>query len=469
MYNDTSFIDLTRPEVLSMIDIDERLKPAFINMMYRLQRYFNKHNYTKNFNYRLLFNDYLLTSNLSKRFRIMVSNEPSKIGCAGFYSADENRIVIDSKILNSKELEKILCHEFIHFLTMHYLIKCKIYNEKTKEIFNGGFINEALAEMLTLEIYPECKLYSGYAAQVRMMNYANQLCGSINLYQCFLLGYIDISVLKNKKKNRFAKSYETDFYKYITNYQKHENSFSYEDALMSNTYVNAQRSLILSVLETINDIGSYTEFLKKVINSPVPDYDFLVNALLRKEKELIDKLGIQDLKFKKELLSKLTAMRANMLIYYQSFFELPFRNGTVYYNDNNDYVIFVNSTPHKNLSLLNNVRKYINYGVYRFYYNIGNISYTITIDKKRQYDNLEMAKESFYNQLKAVKSDGSIRSEYYEYKDNMNRKIVVGVIDPEYGLRYEVADYNPVTRQLTSSPYNNRKINYSIQEIGHRR
>ena len=50
---DSSFIDLTKK--INRINIDDRLKPAFIKAMHKFQKYFNEQGYTSERNFNAFF------------------------------------------------------------------------------------------------------------------------------------------------------------------------------------------------------------------------------------------------------------------------------------------------------------------------------------------------------------------------------------------------------------------------------
>ena len=62
MKDDTSFIDLTKDEILSRIDINSKLIESFKEAMQKLQEYFNEHNYTRERDYSKFLERFLLFS-----------------------------------------------------------------------------------------------------------------------------------------------------------------------------------------------------------------------------------------------------------------------------------------------------------------------------------------------------------------------------------------------------------------------
>ena len=203
---DKSFVDLLSEENLSKINIDPRLVDSFKRVIKKMQVYFNSNGYTSERNYQEFFNEYLLNPDSSKNLSFFLNDEPSKIGAGGFYTNDGKRICIDeSNTRTNENLDSTLCHEFIHFLVMRGII-----NEQTADpqIRFGGFINEALTEMLNRQMYPNS---SAYEPQVCMMEFANLLSNNVNNYSLFLKGEIDAKGYGAASWNNFvanAKAYQ---------------------------------------------------------------------------------------------------------------------------------------------------------------------------------------------------------------------------------------------------------------------
>ena len=225
MNKDTSFIELTKPKNLSKIRIQPILIPIFVNTMQRMQNYFNKHNYTKHFNYKELFKEFILTNDASKVLKIRADFSMNLNDNNGYYSSEMNEIILNGSLLELKNIEFTLCHEFIHFITEQVFKRKMFKNSKNMKLYKNGFIKEALTEMLSMEIYPEFSNITGYISLVKMMEFVNELSGSINHYQSFLLGYINIKVVDWWKKTQIIKKYEEDFLNFITVYYAERNSY----------------------------------------------------------------------------------------------------------------------------------------------------------------------------------------------------------------------------------------------------
>ena len=233
LVEDKSFIDLSTEENLSKIDIDPRLIDSFKRVTDKLQTYFNANGYTSQRDYKKFFEEYLF-KDMDSKLRIRVSDEPSKIGAAGLYIHNQGitEIHIDETYLNNEEtLDSIFCHEFIHFLAMRGLAAVEYPDP---EIKNGGFINEALTEMLTQQIYPNS---NAYQPQVNMLKFANLLTGNVNNYSLFLRGKVDC---------KGGASAWNNFYASANAYQLScaDKKFLMRDAINDSNYISAQRCII---------------------------------------------------------------------------------------------------------------------------------------------------------------------------------------------------------------------------------
>jgi len=198
--------------------------------MHKIQEYFNAHGYTQERDYASYLRRNLLESD-SNNLKFVVQTIDEK-GVLGFFSKKDRKIAISEELLKndfSEGVECTLCHEFIHFLVMLEL------SLGEADIFSSSFINEALTEMLTQEIYPNS---NGYDAQVAMHKYENLLSGKVNNYSRFLQGFIDARYSSHEWSNyvESTKKFQNDFKKagYIT----------LEEARNNENYINAQRCLI---------------------------------------------------------------------------------------------------------------------------------------------------------------------------------------------------------------------------------
>ncbi len=268
-----TFGDLAKFENIEKMNLDPALEKIFIRLMRKLQEYFDEHGYT--IDYGFDFSDIInsLVLNGDNRLRIYASDETSVIHekAGGFFERENNRIVINKRILGDEDkLEKILCHEFIHFIVEN---KCLKNINPNSDIYNGGMINEALTEMLAREIVHFKGNTSGYEQHVRMLRFANILTDSVNDFRSFLKGRIEPKIY-NEYWEEFLKQarvYQDDFY--------NGGFHKFDEALKTKSYIDVQRSLIKMVWKN-KEPKSYLEFVKlvrKTSKRVVPDDDWMEN------------------------------------------------------------------------------------------------------------------------------------------------------------------------------------------------
>ena len=285
LVEDKSFIDLLTEENLSKIDIDPRLIDCFKRVTDKLQTYFNANGYTSQRDYKKFFEEYLF-KDMDSKLRIRVSDEPSKIGAAGFYIHNQGitEIHIDETYLNKEEtLDQIFCHEFIHFLVMREL---DVAEYPDPEIKNGGFINEALTEMLTQQIYPNS---NSYQPQVNMLKFANLLTGNVNNYSLFLRGKVDC---------KGGASAWNNFYASANAYQLScaDKKFLMRDAINDPNYISAQRCIIQANISPhlISSFSDYRKWLSILQQRPVIDNDFIDKLFTGMDRSLVSNLGLRN-------------------------------------------------------------------------------------------------------------------------------------------------------------------------------
>lgn len=302
--NDTSFIDLLKKNNLDKISIDDRVVEAFKSVMKKIQAYFNANGYSLERDYKKFFEEYLLTDDLSKKLNIIVNNEPSKRGALGIYYNEEKILSIDEKCLNDKEiLEHVLCHELIHFIVMR--------ENSKNEVSKSEFFNEALTEMLTIQILGNNK--KSYEPQVEMMKYINLLSGVVNNYSQFL-------------KGNFGGNYSSPNWNSILSFlnlyqNKFENKgYVLKDAKYDKDYINAQRKAIDNYVLSgrINNFSEYLEKINLIRHRVAPDSEYIEQELLKLDTNFINKLRIDNKRVKENMLTKLKDLRKNLDEYDQT-------------------------------------------------------------------------------------------------------------------------------------------------------
>lgn len=266
---DRPFLYLIQPDILEQLNIDPRLRDAFVNVMKKMDAYFYANGYYKLKDYKKFFCDYLI----NKDFSILCNDEPSKIGADGFYDKAKKRIVVDISRLGSKSLDGIICHEFIHFIVMHDLDP----KRHSADIVQGGFFNEAFTQMLTLQMFPEC---IAYEPQVKMVTFANLLGNSVNDYSWFLRGFIQGPSRAWLSYRSYANQY---FEKFVGK------GYRLYEAVEDEDYIKAQRYAIETFDRTKKTISfdEYIELLDILEERPVKDEEFIDCYLADKESSLI--------------------------------------------------------------------------------------------------------------------------------------------------------------------------------------
>lgn len=413
MNDDKSFIELTRYDNLSKIQIDSRLIPVFTNVMQRIQAYFNEHNYTKNYNYHNLIEQEILSNKNSKKLCIKCYNTGNSIN--GFYDLKNKLIVVNERLLyeSSKNCEHTLCHEFIHFLVSVVFKKRIFANKNIKEARSSGFIGEAFTEMLTLRIYPESIKKSGYSANVKLMEFYNTLSDNINQFQVFLHGKLQFKIVDWYKKPPEIQRKENEFIEWTNKYMDDcyatGTPFAIQLAHESESYCNAQRCLVEGFLKTVDNLDKYLNILEKLANLPVLDNYFMNNILSNKEYELIRNLNINDEEYFKCLMRDINALRNDILNFYSKNCILPYNGGVIYMFDNLEYINYGKGR-------IRAVDKIFLNGIYRYYYNIDGISYEFTIDKVNEYQLMEYYKNLFYGHLNYIKNYQNIEQSNHNLK-----------------------------------------------------
>ena len=283
---DKSFLYLTQDNIIEKINIDSHLIDSFKRVMAKQQEYFNANGYTSQRDYKEFFEEYLL-KDMSDKLKILISDEPSKSGADGFYRHKEGvqEIHIDSSCLTypAEYLDAVLSHEFIHFLVMRGLDKVEYPDP---EIKNGGFINEAITEMLNKQMYPNSM---SYMPQVNMLKFANLLTDKVNNYSLFLQGRVD--------SKRGASSWQ-NFVQDVAKYHREwvDKGFVMSQAVVDPNYIYAQRQLIQANIHQhlISSFEEYDKYLSIIEQRPAPDVEWIEQFKQGMDNGLLNKMNIRD-------------------------------------------------------------------------------------------------------------------------------------------------------------------------------
>lgn len=297
---DTSFLYFAKDNIIDKIDIDPILIDSFKRVMKTMQEYFNANGYTLDRNYKEYIQKYLLSTD-GKKFKFIV-DYISNPNWVGVYRKNKNEICISNKVIYDKdELDSTICHEFIHFLVMHGIDK----NSGEAEIVNGGFINEALTEMLTQQMYPKS---NAYLPQVSMQKYANLLSGNVNNYHRFLKGFVDA---------RYASSEWLNYLSYANEFQNEYNEKGYInffDAKNNKNYINAQRKLIDLFIKpnSKKTFDEYVDCIEKLLDRPVPDDEYISKVIESLDNTIIRSIGINNSNYETFFKEKLIEVRKSI-------------------------------------------------------------------------------------------------------------------------------------------------------------
>lgn len=310
-----AFTDLLKEENFNRIQIDERLREPFKNVLKKMQLFFDSNDYEKLKDYKAFFEKYLLLPLESEAvkystlgyfknnayyrgFTIELNDEPSKIGAGGFYRKGDSRICIDLSCLSNEEyLEGVIFHEFTHFIVMHDLEKGKC----SEEIYDGGFINEALTQMLTENSYPN---YASYVPQTSMIRYVNGLMDKTNDYRSFLKG----------QYSEYGASW-MNFRININKYHKKYKDTGFKlDTIKDEEYIQAQRCVVELATSSIHKVNSLAEYISLILkitkNIPALDDEWLDKYLKRLDEHFIEKnFNHVSNKTKNILIAKLGTLR----------------------------------------------------------------------------------------------------------------------------------------------------------------
>ena len=249
-------------------------------------------NWTNNRDYKDFFEKYLLHpySKLIMKFSSILD----QLDCEGYFNYEKKTLVINCNYINdNSKLIDILTHEFTHFLVKNYLVEKNLIKES---IYNNTFINEAITEMLKIQILP--LTYQSYTSQIAMLK--------------FLL-------IINNQKLDFEKYLTTGKICYIDSileelFEEYQNKLEDDDehiidAIDNPSYLKIQRYLIKSLDTNISNIEDYKNIILKISNRPVKDIYFMNKYYKKIENSLCDKLKINDINIRRKFMFYLKEYR----------------------------------------------------------------------------------------------------------------------------------------------------------------
>lgn len=290
---ETPFLDLIKPENLSKIKIDKELVPSFINVMKNKQRIYDKKGYTHAKHFPSLFKNYLLEEG-PNQYSIKFGKLEERVG--GIIEKKNKQILISEDLndsdVDSKIIEAVITHELFHLFSIgskpyikndmgefseDYLIKPDL------ELWQGGFVNEGLTELLTRQVYPNSKAYPAQVAMVKLLLYVNN--ATENLYSYFNAKVPGLNYSNSLYSNFlfYAEQYHTDYSK-----KKYDIASASEDVF----YNKAQEKLIQIFANKVEaEIEKYQFINLKDFIDRVKNFDDYVIIPSKLSKSLVEELS----------------------------------------------------------------------------------------------------------------------------------------------------------------------------------
>ena len=232
------FLELTTEDNLKRINIDPRLIDSFKRVMTKIQQYFDSHGYSEKIDFESIVNNYLfpqqivegelvrksaeylsdlnelkqmmkdmesisstefpplneeeyldqyIRKNYKVGLKIVVNTAKTIIDAKGEYNPRTNQLTIrkDPNDFSTEELDRIISHEFIHFLTMCGKQELGSIDEEMPES-----IYESLTELLAAEVVSG-EYQKSYFDYCQVMQYINKLAG-VTGFESFLARKADV-------------------------------------------------------------------------------------------------------------------------------------------------------------------------------------------------------------------------------------------------------------------------------------
>lgn len=295
------FLELTTEENLKRLNIDPRLVDSFKRVVPKVQEYFDSHGYSEKVDFETIINDYLLPKEIVDREAVrrspefikvlndarekqkqleaisvikidpieeetfldeyikknydvglsfVVDSDEKDIMHNGIYKDNLKTIEIRKSILSSTRLDEVLCHEFMHFLTM-----CGKEKLGSVEQTMPPAIYEPLTEMLAsdvLGIQPD-----SYKTYRELMGYVNSLCG-VEGFEYFIQRKLDP---KYKEMEAVFKDAQNIFDKHRFSVVSHD----MDEKELNNLIFSATTELLYKDYENIEEL---TDDLVKIYSAP---------------------------------------------------------------------------------------------------------------------------------------------------------------------------------------------------------
>ena len=257
----------------------QEYKRAFSAVLSKMDNYFESNGLYNVVDYQPIV-EQILASN--KTFSFVIDEEIYKRNWAGVHrkTLDGNRIIGMNKeyMGQGTTTEGVLCHEFIHQLTLgpevltykkdgddyetqlpvrtggftlsgmkRNVTKRKVEALEAGSALDGGFICEAFTELVKQQIYSEQECYHSYPAQTSLIKLLNNLTGTQVNIEDFLRGDLP-NYVQVLGRDNFAQ-----FNKYCDEFQKKHNANASIDHTTDSDYLAAQDLICNTILKNIAD------------------------------------------------------------------------------------------------------------------------------------------------------------------------------------------------------------------------
>lgn len=254
-------------------------KRAFSAVLNKIDKYFVQNGLYEIVDYQPIVESMLASH---KTFSFKIDDEISKRNWAGVHRRKAQGIreigMTSEYMGRGTTTEGVLCHEFIHYLTLgpevlkytkdgdRYevqlpvstgvgriggtiinITKGKADGLDAGSALDGGFICEAFTELVKQEIYSEEECCHSYPAQTALIKLLNNLTGTKVNIEEFLRGDLPnyVKILGRKNFEEFNKLCET--------FQKKHNANAHIDHTTDSDYLAAQDLICTTILQNIED------------------------------------------------------------------------------------------------------------------------------------------------------------------------------------------------------------------------
>ena len=255
-------------ENIDKVDIDDVIKPTFIEVLKLLQDYFEKNDLIEARDYGKFFDKFLIGEGKTN-IHLVPSSQTKRLD--NYNPETKNIELIDFSKETGKEYKTdkhALLHEFIHFLVWRNPINGKQL-DKYETFFDEGFTEKLTQEIMGI------KRNDTYEDNINMVELINNVMGKKESYTMFLQGYsLNKELLNNNEKYAF------DFFVLhnVKDLEKNNKPISHQERsqLRNELRLKSQRNLINSFpLKQCTNIQEFVEIVKGFSQRPFLDSEFM--------------------------------------------------------------------------------------------------------------------------------------------------------------------------------------------------